>query len=94
MTANRIQEDEENKSTFDNRQNCVSGDSDWAANPFSLLAPDYVHSAQALYISWNSADAMIIFNRFRDTHPEEIRPGTEPIIEFIEGVPSVRVFHE
>jgi hypothetical protein len=39
-------------------------------------------------------DAMIIFNRFWDTHPEEIRPGTEPILDFIEGVPSIRVFHE
>ena len=37
---------------------------------------------------------MIIFNRFWDTHPKEIRAGTEPIIDFIEGVPSVRVFHE
>ena len=94
MTANRIQEDEENKSTFDNRQNCVSGDSDWAANPFSCPIPDNIHSVQALCIFWNIADAMIIFNRFRDTHPEEIRPGTEPIIEFIKRVPSVRVFHE
>ena len=56
MTANRIREDEQNKRPSDNRQNYGSGDSAWASNPFSLPAPDYVHSAQALYISWNSAD--------------------------------------
>lgn len=43
--------------------------------------------------SSHANDAMIIFNRFWDTHPEEIKGGTEPIIDYIEGVPSVRVFH-
>jgi hypothetical protein len=44
--------------------------------------------------SKHAYDAMAIFNRFWDTHPEEIKIGTEPILDFIEGVPSVRVFHE
>jgi len=41
-----------------------------------------------------STDAIIIFNRFWDTHPQDIKTGTEPILDFIQGVPSVRVFHE
>ena len=44
--------------------------------------------------SSHSKDAMIIYNRFWETKPEEIRDGTEPILEFISGVPSVRVFTE
>jgi len=44
--------------------------------------------------SRHSNDAMIIFNRFWDTHPEKMKAGTEPILDFIAGVPSVRVFHE
>ena len=43
--------------------------------------------------SRHSNDAMIIFNRFWDTHPQKIKAGTEPILDFIDGVPSVRVFH-
>lgn len=43
--------------------------------------------------SKHSNDAMIIFNQFWDTHPEKIRAGTAPILDFIDGVPSVRVFH-
>jgi hypothetical protein len=37
---------------------------------------------------------MIIYNQFWETKPEEVRFGTEPILEFISGVPSVRVFTE
>ena len=44
--------------------------------------------------SSHSKDAMIIYNRFWKTKPEEIRDGTEPILEFISGIPSVRVFTE
>ncbi len=42
--------------------------------------------------SSHSKDALIIYSRFWDTKPEEIRAGTNPILEFISGVPSVRVF--
>ena len=44
--------------------------------------------------SSHSNDAMIIFNRFWDTQPENLKEGTEPIIDFIVGIPSVRAFHE
>lgn len=44
--------------------------------------------------SSHSKDAMIIYNQFWETKPEEVRFGTEPILEFISGVPSVRVFTE
>ncbi|MFC1488956.1 hypothetical protein ACFL6B_03815 [Thermodesulfobacteriota bacterium] len=44
--------------------------------------------------SSHSNDAMIIFNKFWDTHPEKLMAGTEPIADFIEGIPSVRVFHD
>ena len=37
---------------------------------------------------------MIIFDRFWDTDPENLKEGTEPIMEFVSGIPSVRVFHE
>jgi len=68
VTTNSIREDEENKRPSDNRQNCGSCDSTWAANPFSLPSPDYAHSAQALYISWNSADAPGFGSRDFDVH--------------------------
>ena len=42
----------------------------------------------------HSKNAMVIYNRFWDTDPEEIKDGTEPILEYISGVPSVRVFSE
>jgi len=42
----------------------------------------------------HSKDAKIIYDQFRKTQPEIIREGTEPILEFISGVPSVRVFNE
>jgi hypothetical protein len=37
-------------------------------------------------------DARIIFDSFWDTPTESLRDGTEPILNFISGVPSVRVF--
>ena len=40
----------------------------------------------------HSDDALIIFNSFWDTHSECLKDGTEPILDFIEGIPSVRVF--
>ncbi len=39
-------------------------------------------------------DAMIIYNQFWNTQPEKLKEGTEPILDFIFGVPSVRVFYE
>ena len=42
----------------------------------------------------HSNDAKIIYDQFWKTKPEKIREGTEPILEFISGVPSVRVFKE
>lgn len=42
--------------------------------------------------SSHSDDALIIFNSFWDTHSESLKDGTEPILDFIEGIPSVRVF--
>jgi hypothetical protein len=42
----------------------------------------------------HSHDAKIIYDRFWRTPPEEIRDGTEPILESISGVPSVRVFRQ
>jgi len=39
-------------------------------------------------------DAMIIYNQFWDTQPEKLKEGTEPILDFIFGVPSLRVFYE
>jgi len=44
--------------------------------------------------SSHSNDAMIIFKRFWDTQPEKIKEGTEPILDCLEGVPSVYVFNE
>ena len=40
----------------------------------------------------HSDDAMIIFDSFWDTQPESLKDGTEPILDIIEGIPSVRVF--
>ena len=42
----------------------------------------------------HSNDAKIIYDQFWQTQPEKIREGTEPILEFISGIPSVRVFTE
>lgn len=40
----------------------------------------------------DSDDALAIFDRFRRTTAVRLKDGTEPILDFIEGVPSVRVF--
>ncbi len=42
--------------------------------------------------SSHSNDALIIFNSFWNTNTKKLKDGTEPIQDFIEGVPSVRVF--
>lgn len=42
--------------------------------------------------SSHSKDAMIIYDEFWETKPEEVKLGSEPILEFISGVPSIRVF--
>ena len=42
--------------------------------------------------SRHSDDAWIIFDSFWDTHSESLKDGTEPILDFIQGIPSVRVF--
>lgn len=42
--------------------------------------------------SRHSDDAHIIFNSFWDTPTESLKDGTEPILDFILGVPSVKVF--
>jgi hypothetical protein len=63
-----------------------------ANDVFVLLAEAFLSFKKTR--SRHSNDAMIIFNRFWDTQPEKIKAGTEPILYFIDGVPSVRVFHE
>lgn len=40
----------------------------------------------------HSDDAFKIFNSFWDTRSESLKDGTEPILDFIEGIPSVRLF--
>ena len=42
--------------------------------------------------SSHSDDAQIIFNSFWDTPSETLKDGTEPILDFISGIPSVKVF--
>jgi hypothetical protein len=42
----------------------------------------------------HSNDAMVIFNRFWNTQPVKIKEEAKPILDYIDGVPSVRVFHE
>ena len=42
--------------------------------------------------SHHSEDARVIFDSFWDTHAESLKHGTEPILDIIEGIPSVRVF--
>jgi len=42
--------------------------------------------------SSHSNDARIIFDAFWNTDTENLKDGTEPIQDFIKGVPSVRVF--
>ena len=60
-------------------------------------APHYVYLAEAFLSfkknrSAHSDDAMIIFNSFWHTQPESLKDGTEPILDIVEGIPSVRVF--
>lgn len=38
-------------------------------------------------------DALIIFNSFWDTPTQRLKDGTEPILDFINGIPNVRVFN-
>lgn len=42
--------------------------------------------------SHHSDNARIIFDSFWNTHSESLNDGPEPILDFIEGIPSVRVF--
>jgi hypothetical protein len=42
--------------------------------------------------SRHSDDARIIFNSFWDTPSESMKDGTEAILDFIRGIPSVKVF--
>ena len=42
--------------------------------------------------SRHSEDARIIFDSFYETHIESLKHGTEPILDIIDGIPSVRVF--
>ena len=44
--------------------------------------------------SSHSKDALIIYKKFWETKPEVLRDGTEPILDCINGVPSVRVLAE
>ena len=43
--------------------------------------------------SSHSNDALIIFNSFWNTNSEILEQGIEPILDFVEGVPSVKVFN-
>jgi len=64
-------------------QNCSSNTSIFLAEAFLSFKKNR---------SPHSDDAWIIFNSFWDTDSESLKDGTEPILEFINGVPSVRVF--
>ncbi|MCG7851786.1 MAG: hypothetical protein MIO92_04615 [Methanosarcinaceae archaeon] len=65
------------------RQKCTSNASVYLAEAF--LSFKKSHSS-------HSNDARIIFDSFWNTHTENLKDCTEPIINFIEGIPSVRVF--
>ena len=68
---NRTREEkanEKNKRPSNSCQNCGDSDSACPATPFSLPAPDYVHSAHALYISGDSADAVGFGSRDLGSH--------------------------
>jgi hypothetical protein len=41
----------------------------------------------------NSADTLFVFNSFWDTKVENLKEGTEPILNIIQGTPGVRVFN-
>jgi hypothetical protein len=74
-----------------------------AANRFLRILHQKCTSSSVVYLaeaflsfkkerSCHSADAFIIFNSFWDTRPESLKDGTEPILDIIQGIPSVRVF--
>lgn len=63
------------------RQNCNSNSVVYLAEAFL----SFEHGS-------HPADALIIFNHFWETQPERLKDGTEPILDFIDGIPSVRVF--
>ncbi len=65
------------------RQNCSSNASVYLAEAFLSFKKKY---------SRHSDDAMIIFDSFWDTQSEILKDGTEPILDFIEGIPSVKIF--
>jgi hypothetical protein len=63
-----------------------------ASDVFVFLAEAFLSFKKTR--SSHSKDAMIILNRFWKTDPVQVKEGTEPIINLIYGVPSIRVFHE
>jgi len=65
------------------RKNCSSNNTVYLAEAFLSFKKKR---------SRHSDDAHIIFNSFWDTPMESLKDGTEPILDFILGVPSVKVF--
>lgn len=65
------------------RQKCLSNVTIYLAEAFLSFKKNR---------SSDSDDAKIIFDSFWDTQPESLKDGTEPILDIIEGIPSVRVF--
>lgn len=65
------------------RKNCSSNAAVYLAEAF--LSFKRKHSR-------HSDDARIIFNSFWDTPSESLKDGTEAILDFILGIPSVKVF--
>ena len=65
------------------RKNCAS-------NTIVYLAEAFLSFKKKR--SRHSDDARIIFNSFWDTPTESLKDGTEPILDLILGVPSVKVF--
>lgn len=74
-----------------------------AANRFLRILRQHCSSNTTVYLaeaflsfkkkrSRHSDDALIIFDSFWETKSESLKDGTEPILDFIEGTPSVRVF--
>jgi hypothetical protein len=66
------------------RQNCSSDVTVYLAEAFVSFKKKR---------SRHSDDARVIFDSFWDTGPERMKDGTEPILDFIEGIPSVKVFN-
>jgi hypothetical protein len=67
------------------RKNCRSNNTVYLAEAFLSFKKKS---------SNHSDDAWIIFNSFWDTPSENLRDGTEPILDFILGIPTVKVFKE